>query len=65
MNWQQLEGKWDQYKGEIRNRWGKLTDDDLLQAQGRRDALIGRIKERYGQAKEDVEREVDRFIDKL
>lgn len=61
MNWEQIEGKWKQYAGQIKEKWGRLTDDDLQQIAGKRDQLIGRIQERYGIAKEEVERQVDDF----
>jgi uncharacterized protein YjbJ (UPF0337 family) len=43
MNWDQLEGKWKQYSGKAKEKWGKLTDDDLTVIRGRRDQLIGKI----------------------
>src|SRR6202021_2095653 len=48
MNWDQVEGKWKQYSGKAKEKWGKLTDDDLEVIRGRRDQLIGKIQERYG-----------------
>lgn len=65
MNSDQLEGKWKQVKGEVREKWGQLTDDDLHVIAGRRDQLIGRIQERYGIAKEEATREVDAFMRNL
>ena len=62
MNWDQLEGKWKQYKGQAREKWGKLTDDDLHIIGGRREQLIGRLQERYGIAKEVAAREADEFV---
>ena len=62
MNWAQVEGKWDQLKGAAQKQRGKLTDDDLMQARGSRDDFIGRVKERYGIAKEDAEKQVDEFM---
>lgn len=62
MNWMQVEGRWDQLKGGIQKQWGKLTDDDLSRMRGGRDEFIGRIKERYGIAHEDAERQVDDFL---
>ncbi len=59
MNWDQVEGKWKQLKGEAKTRWGKLTDDDLDVVAGQRDKLIGRIQERYGVAKDQAQREVE------
>jgi uncharacterized protein YjbJ (UPF0337 family) len=61
MNWDQIEGKWKQYSGRIKEKWGKLTDDDLEVIRGRRDQLIGKIQERYGIVKQEAEREVNEF----
>ena len=61
MNWDQIEGKWKQYTGSVKERWGKLTDDDLTVIGGKRDQLIGVIQERYGIAKEEAEAEVNEF----
>jgi len=65
MNWQQIEGKWDFAKGKIREKWGKLTDQDLDVVAGKRDQLIGRLKERYGIQKEAAEKEINRWLDDL
>jgi uncharacterized protein YjbJ (UPF0337 family) len=65
MNSDQVEGKWKQVKGEVREKWGQLTDDDIHVIVGRRDQLIGRIQERYGIAKEEATREVDAFMKSL
>jgi len=61
MNWDQIEGKWKQSIGKIKEKWGKLTDDDLQLIKGKRDQLVGRIQERYGVAREEAERQVDDF----
>jgi len=65
MNWQQIEGKWDYAKGKIREKWGKLTDQDLDVIAGKRDQLIGRLKERYGIQKDAAESEINRWLDEL
>ena len=62
MNWDQVQGKWKQTKGEFREKWGKLTDDDLEVIAGKRDQLVGRIQERYGIAKDEAEKEADAFV---
>ena len=59
MNWDQMEGKWKQYKGQAKEKWGKLTDDDLDVVDGRRQQLVGRIQERYGIAKDEAEKQLD------
>ena len=61
MNWDQIEGKWKQMKGSVRERWGKLTDDDLDTIAGKRDQLAGRLQERYGITKEQAEAEIDQW----
>jgi uncharacterized protein YjbJ (UPF0337 family) len=61
MNWDQVEGKWKQAGGKVKEKWGRLTDDDLQVIAGKRDQLIGKIQERYGVAKEDAARQVDEF----
>lgn len=65
MNWDIIEGKWEQMKGELRTRWAKLTDDDLQLAAGKRDEFVGRIQERYGLMKDDAERQVNDWLKKL
>lgn len=54
MNAEQFKGKWAQFKGEAKRQWGKLTDDDMTEAEGNYDKFIGRVQERYGDKKEDV-----------
>jgi uncharacterized protein YjbJ (UPF0337 family) len=58
MNEDILRGQWTQLKGKAREKWGKLTNDDLDQIQGRAQQLIGRIQERYGIARDEAERQV-------
>ena len=59
MNWDQVQGKWKQMKGDIRTRWGKLTDDDLHLVGGEKDKFVGLIQERYGIQKDEAQRQVD------
>lgn len=59
MNWDQLEDKWKQAAGSVREEWGKLTDHDLERIAGKRDQLVGLIQERYGVAKEAAEKQAD------
>ena len=61
MSWDILEGKWKQYSGKVKEKWGKLTDDDLESVRGKRDQLVGKVQERYGIAKQEAERQVDDF----
>jgi uncharacterized protein YjbJ (UPF0337 family) len=62
MNWDQISGQWTQIKGSVREKWGKLTDDDLELVAGNRDKLIGKLQERYGFEKERALASVDKFI---
>jgi len=61
MNKDQLEGNWTQFKGKVKEQWGKLTDDDLDIIAGKRDQLLGRIQERHGLAKEEAEKQLASF----
>ena len=65
MNTDQLEGKWKQLAGQVRQKWGHLTDSDIQVIAGKRDVLIGRVQERYGLAKEKATSEVDGFLKTL
>lgn len=65
MNWDRVEGNWQQFKGKVREKWGQLTDDDMDVIGGRREQLQGKIQERYGKQKDEAEREVDDWLDKL
>ena len=62
MNWQQIEGQWDTFKAKVRQKWGKLTDDDLIQINGQREQLEGLIQQRYGLAKDMVRKDVDTWL---
>jgi uncharacterized protein YjbJ (UPF0337 family) len=57
-----LEGKWKQMRGQMKEWWGKLTDQDLDVIAGKRDKLIGALQEKYGWAKRDAENEVSRRL---
>ena len=59
MNSETLKGEWNQLKGSVKQKWADLTDDDLTHIEGSRDKLVGRLQERSGRNKEEVEREVD------
>jgi len=62
MNWDQIEGNWKQAMAEVKQKWAKLTDDDVVLIRGKRDELIDKIQERYGIAKEVAEKQVEQFI---
>ena len=65
MNWDQVEGKWKQLRGEVKEKWGKITDDDLDMIDGRRQQLVGKIQERYGMERDLAEKQADEFIKSL
>ena len=62
MNTDILEGKWKQLRGEIRETWGELTDDEIEQIAGKRDKLAGTLQEKYGWSREEAERHIDDFL---
>ncbi|MBK9055444.1 MAG: CsbD family protein [Chloroflexi bacterium] len=62
MNEDTLKGQWKQLKGEIRNQWGKLTDDEVDQVNGEFEKLVGRIQERYGRTREEARSEVEEYM---
>jgi uncharacterized protein YjbJ (UPF0337 family) len=59
MDWNRVEGNWKQMKGQVKEKWGRLTDDDLDVIAGKRDQLEGKIQERYGQARDQVRKDID------
>lgn len=65
MNWDQVEGRWKEFTGKVKQKWGKLTDDDLTTLSGKRDEVSGILQQRYGMAKEQAERELDDFLTTL
>ena len=65
MNWDQIEGKWKEMKGNVRAKWGELTDDEIEEVQGDREALEGKIQQKYGKSKEEAKKEVNDFIDSM
>jgi len=54
-------GAWTQAQGEVKERWGKLTDDDIKELDGRREVLIGKLQTRYALSYQEAERQVDDF----
>ena len=61
MNWDRIEGNWKQFKGKVKEQWGKLTDDQLDVIAGKREQLAGRVQEVYGVSKDEAERQVADF----
>lgn len=61
MNWDRIEGNWKQFKGQVKAKWGKLTDNDLDLIAGKKDQLVGKLQAAYGYQKDRAERELDEF----
>jgi len=59
MNWDVVKGDWKQLSGKVKEKWGKLTDDDLTAINGQRDQLEGKLQERYGYAKDEAKKQID------
>lgn len=65
MNEQILEGQWKQLKGKVKEQWGRLTNDELDQLEGRRDQIVGLLQEKYGYTIDEAEEQFDDFLDSL
>jgi uncharacterized protein YjbJ (UPF0337 family) len=65
MNWDRVQGKWEQLKGDVKTTWGKLTDDDLTAVGGDRDRLAGKLHERYGILKEQAHKDIEAWVAKV
>jgi len=59
MNKDIFEGKWEQVKGDVQKKWGKLTNDDLDVVKGDAKKLVGKLQEKYGMTKEEAEKQVN------
>jgi uncharacterized protein YjbJ (UPF0337 family) len=64
MNSDTVEGNWKQFKGKVKEQWGKLTDDDFDVIAGKRDQLLGRIQERHGISRDEAEVQVKEWEDR-
>ena len=65
MNEDRIKGQWKQLAGRIKEKWGKLTDDDLTIAEGNSQYLAGKVQERYGIAKDEAQRQVDNWTSRM
>src|ERR1700722_16626933 len=63
MNQSTVSGKWQELKGEIRTRWGKLTDNELEATKGNVESIAGLIQQRYGDVKEVATQQLSSFLD--
>lgn len=62
MNWEHVQGKFKELKGQLKSKWGKLTDDDLDVIDGKREQLLGKLQQLYGYKKDEAEKNVDDFL---
>lgn len=58
MNQDTMKGQWKQLAGKLKAKWGKLTDDDLRQAEGNNEYLAGRLQEHYGMARDEARKQI-------
>lgn len=65
MNKDIFQGKWEELKGDVQSQWGRLTDDDLAEINGERTKLLGCIQKSYGVAKDEAEKQVKEWEDKV
>ncbi len=65
MNWEQVQGQAKVLSGKIKEKWAKLTDDDLLLIKGKKEVFMGKLQERTGMAKEEAEKQFDAFLTTL
>lgn len=59
MNWDQVQGNWTEFKGKLRQQYGDLTDNEVEEAKGSQEEMIGLIQRKYGKTREDAKREID------
>jgi uncharacterized protein YjbJ (UPF0337 family) len=65
MDWNIIEGKWKELKGQAREEWGKLSDDELEEIEGKKDILVGKLKQKYGYASEEAHHRVDEWAKQM
>ncbi len=63
--WDRIQGNWKQLKGSVIERWGELTDDEVTQMNGEREQLVGKIQERYGTSRQEINKEIDEWAESL
>ncbi len=64
MNEDVLKGKWKELKGNVKEKWGELTDDEMTKIDGQQEQLVGILQAKYGYSKEKAQEEYDTFIKK-
>jgi uncharacterized protein YjbJ (UPF0337 family) len=65
MNWDRVEGNWKTFKGQVQQKWGKLTNDDIDVIEGKRTELSGRLQQRYGYAKDEADKNIDTWLNTI
>ncbi len=65
MNWDRVQGNWKQFKGQVQQKWGKLTDDQFAAINGKRELLAGKIQEAYGIGRDEAERQIQDLANSL
>jgi uncharacterized protein YjbJ (UPF0337 family) len=65
MNWDRVQGNWKQFKGQVQQKWGKLTDDQFAAINGQREILAGKIQEAYGIGRDEAERQIQDLANSL
>ncbi len=65
MNWDEIASRWTRFSRDVKKKWGELTDDEVMQVNGRREILVGKIQEKYGIAAEEANQQIDAWTAKL
>ena len=65
MDSNRIEGSWAELKGQAKQRWGNLTDNELTQIGGKKDELMGRLQTRYGYTKDQAKQEMESWLESL
>lgn len=65
INWDTISGQWKQYAGEAKRKWGDFTDDELMEINGNREILAGKLQEKYGIAKDKADEQIDKWASEL
>lgn len=62
MNWDLIQGNWKKFEGQVKEKWGKLTNDDMTLISGKRERLLGRLQHAYGYGRDKAQKEIDNFL---
>lgn len=65
MNWDRVEGNWNEFKGKMRQKWADLTDDEIEQLKGKREEMFGRLQKTLGERRDVIEREINTIASRL